>query len=79
MMKVFGYYIVKSRENGFLHVYMSRNGTPWHESRISIIGGAKYNAYYLCAYGVPWPQDGNATAQRAFAEADCCASAGGES
>jgi hypothetical protein len=38
-------YLVMSRENGFLHIYISRNATPWHHSRVSLWGRRKYNKY----------------------------------
>ena len=48
LRKMIGTYLVFSRENGFLHIYLSRNGTPWHHSRISLWGRrkrAKYDAW----------------------------------
>jgi len=43
--KLIGKYLMFSRENGFLHIYLSRNGTPWHHSRVSLWGRRKYNKY----------------------------------
>ena len=38
-------YLVFSRENGFLHIYMSPSATPWHHARVSLWGRWKYNKY----------------------------------
>jgi hypothetical protein len=38
-------YLVISRENGFLHIFLSRNATPWHHSRVSLWGRRRYNRY----------------------------------
>lgn len=33
------------RTRRFVHLYLSRNGTPWHHSRISILGGKWYSLW----------------------------------
>ena len=38
-------YLCINREKGFVHIYLSHNGTPWHHSRRSLCGGKKYNKY----------------------------------
>ncbi len=29
----------------FTHIYLSKNGTPWHHSRISLLGGKLYRKW----------------------------------
>jgi len=38
-------YLVLSTCNRFLHIYLSRNATPWHHSRVSLWGRRRYNRY----------------------------------
>jgi len=38
-------YLVLSTCNRFLHIYLSRNATPWHHSRVSLWGRRRYERY----------------------------------
>jgi len=69
LKRLTGKYLMFSRENGFLHIYLSRNGTPWHHSRVSLWGRRRYERYAAwvdshCACDVCKPNGGLEPARR---------------